>query len=342
MPSDLVAPSTGVDGTAQVAASTLSPERESATPPRDGRGWAVFVALAVVVTLGAIVWMLMAGGGDEPTETDEPAAAVAELDDAEPQAADPAEPDVAGDATVEPPPTDDEGSSGSDITAAAPPAEEQTAPVDPIDPAPEVATDDGAPPPEEQSGDAAATEPEVPDAEPVGQPQSRAAFRDGQVVLFGKVPSREIADEIFDLAASLLGPENVIDEYEIDPTVPPPTTGNLTVEETIEFSSGAAVLPEPVPDILPIGVALMVARPTTEMRIIGHTDGRGSEEANLRLSLARADAVKAYLVEQGIDPARIETVGFGEAFPVASDDTEEGRRQNRRIEFEVQNILGDG
>lgn len=65
----------------------------------------------------------------------------------------------------------------------------------------------------------------------------------------------------------------------------------------------------------------------------GHTDNIGSKSYNLSLSEKRADSVKSYLVSQGISGARISTEGLGFEFPVASNNTDEGRQQNRRVEI---------
>lgn len=67
--------------------------------------------------------------------------------------------------------------------------------------------------------------------------------------------------------------------------------------------------------------------------IAGHTDAVGSDENNLRLSEARAQAVRDYLIEQGIAPERLLAKGYGERHPVATNNTEAGRRSNRRSEF---------
>ena len=79
----------------------------------------------------------------------------------------------------------------------------------------------------------------------------------------------------------------------------------------------------------------MNENPQVRIRIIGHTDNVGSDEANRKLSEGRANAVKDDIVGRGIDTQRIETIGKGESEPVASNDTEEGRAQNRRVEFVI-------
>ncbi|ARU26977.1 hypothetical protein CBR65_05740 [Cellvibrio sp. PSBB006] len=77
--------------------------------------------------------------------------------------------------------------------------------------------------------------------------------------------------------------------------------------------------------------------PDRKIVVEGHTDSTGAEDYNLTLSQRRADAVKTYLVAQGVDEARITAVGKGEGFPVASNDTASGRQQNRRVEVIIEN-----
>jgi len=72
------------------------------------------------------------------------------------------------------------------------------------------------------------------------------------------------------------------------------------------------------------------------LTIAGHTDSQGNDRYNLALSQKRADAVKAYFVNADVDVGLISSVGYGESQPVASNDTDDGRSRNRRIEFKLE------
>ncbi len=80
---------------------------------------------------------------------------------------------------------------------------------------------------------------------------------------------------------------------------------------------------------------ILVKYPQTVIQVEGHTDSTGTESYNMELSARRAEAVKNLLVQRGVDPARILTLAFGESTPIASNDTDYGRAQNRRVEIKV-------
>ena len=79
----------------------------------------------------------------------------------------------------------------------------------------------------------------------------------------------------------------------------------------------------------------LVQYPDSLIDVMGHTDSTGSDQYNLDLSKRRADAVGDYLVLRGVSRARIETIGYGERYPVADNSTEAGRSRNRRVEIRI-------
>jgi outer membrane protein OmpA-like peptidoglycan-associated protein len=80
---------------------------------------------------------------------------------------------------------------------------------------------------------------------------------------------------------------------------------------------------------------ILIKYPETVIQVEGHTDSTGTESYNMQLSARRAEAVKNLLVQEGVGPSRILTMAFGESTPIASNDTEYGRAQNRRVEIKV-------
>lgn len=98
------------------------------------------------------------------------------------------------------------------------------------------------------------------------------------------------------------------------------------------FQSGETQLREEAMASLVEVVDLLQSEPDKEIRIEGHTDSTGDSETNLEISEKRANAVLDALVSLGVDPARFTTAGMGEDFPIASNETDEGRSQNRRVD----------
>jgi len=78
---------------------------------------------------------------------------------------------------------------------------------------------------------------------------------------------------------------------------------------------------------------VLVKYPDTDIEIQGHTDNTGSDKYNMSLSKRRASAVSSYMVSTGVSSRRISTKGFGESAPNYGNDSEDGRAQNRRVEF---------
>lgn len=98
------------------------------------------------------------------------------------------------------------------------------------------------------------------------------------------------------------------------------------------FASGQAQLVEGGQSSLEEVVDLLQTEPDKKIRVEGHTDSRGDAAANLLLSEQRAQAVRDSLINLGVDPGRITAMGMGEDFPIASNDDEEGRARNRRVD----------
>lgn len=82
-------------------------------------------------------------------------------------------------------------------------------------------------------------------------------------------------------------------------------------------------------------VSSLNSNPDTDILVVGHTDNKGTEQYNQGLSLRRADAVKNYAVSQGLSSSRVRTEGKSFNEPIASNDTDEGRAQNRRVEIVI-------
>jgi len=101
------------------------------------------------------------------------------------------------------------------------------------------------------------------------------------------------------------------------------------------FDTGSANLKAGTREKLAKVAGIFLAHPGLKMQVEGHTDSVGSEDFNQRLSQNRADSVRTYLVAQGIGSGSVGTAGFGESQPVASNTTEAGRQQNRRVELVV-------
>jgi outer membrane protein OmpA-like peptidoglycan-associated protein len=109
--------------------------------------------------------------------------------------------------------------------------------------------------------------------------------------------------------------------------------GQSLVLEGIEFETGKSTVTGKSASILDTVVNVLTANPDIAVEVQGHTDNKGKEAANVKLSQRRAESVMEYLVKHGIDAKRLTAKGYGSSKPAATNDTDEGRQKNRRIEF---------
>lgn len=107
--------------------------------------------------------------------------------------------------------------------------------------------------------------------------------------------------------------------------------------KTILFDTAKATIKAESARVLSDITAILKKYPSAKFSIDGHTDSVGSATSNQRLSDSRANEVKNYLIQNGIDEFRLSAVGYGEARPVADNTTKEGRAQNRRVEINLVN-----
>jgi outer membrane protein OmpA-like peptidoglycan-associated protein len=111
---------------------------------------------------------------------------------------------------------------------------------------------------------------------------------------------------------------------------------SITILEQIHFRDGSTVIEPASTRILDALAEVMQQRPEIELvEIGGHTDNRGNPEANLRLSEARARAVRDALVKRGVEPSRLVAKGYGDTRPIDDNKTETGRDKNRRVELRI-------
>ncbi len=109
----------------------------------------------------------------------------------------------------------------------------------------------------------------------------------------------------------------------------------LSMPGNVTFAFDSAKLNPQFDPVLDKLAQTLIEYNKTVIQIAGHTDSTGSHEYNMKLSLQRADSVKAYLASHGVPAARLVTLGAGPDYPIASNDTEEGRAQNRRVEITI-------
>ncbi len=177
-------------------------------------------------------------------------------------------------------------------------------------------------------------------------------FNNGKKVKFKKVsPSKDIADPrdygYYYIDNVIIKPEKedaiiktetqTITKETIKPISPDikVEVGTTFTLNNISFTTGSYDLAEVSFKELDKLVELMNKNPTIEILISGHTDNIGDKKDNLNLSKYRAESVLKYLVSKGINKTRTESEGYGDTKPIANNDTDEGRKTNRRVEVTI-------
>ncbi|MEZ4362357.1 MAG: OmpA family protein [Kofleriaceae bacterium] len=113
------------------------------------------------------------------------------------------------------------------------------------------------------------------------------------------------------------------------------TETKIELKQTVFFDTRKATIKRVSFRLLDDVAQALADHPTLQVRVEGHTDSQGSDKFNLNLSQRRAESVRAYLINKGIDQARMVAEGYGERVPLADNRTSKGRAQNRRVEFVI-------
>ena len=158
--------------------------------------------------------------------------------------------------------------------------------------------------------------------------------------LIGLKPSKAYSIEIE--SAGFVNLSERLDIQSIDVTslemnfkLQPIEVGAVINLKSVLFELGTTNLIEESYSELNVVVDFLKINPKVEIELEGHTDNRGDVKKNLALSQQRVDKIKSYLVSKGINTKRIKGKGFGGSRPIATSNTEEARRLNRRVEFRI-------
>jgi len=109
----------------------------------------------------------------------------------------------------------------------------------------------------------------------------------------------------------------------------------LVAPENITFDTNSSIIKPKFEDLLDKVAEVLQKYPDSDIIVSGHTDSTGNDSINEPLSRNRASSVSSYLISKGVKSSRITSVGYGSRQPIASNSTEAGRAQNRRVEIKV-------
>jgi outer membrane protein OmpA-like peptidoglycan-associated protein len=164
------------------------------------------------------------------------------------------------------------------------------------------------------------------------------AYEEGEnrVVLILKKGNAETWAEVYSYSDSYT--LTIVEKGEVEQEI----TANAILDELnktgkailyINFDSGKSTIKSESMPVVEQIIEMMNQAPDIQISVEGHTDSDGKNEANLKLSEARAKAVMDAIVKGGIDKTRLSSAGFGEEKPIADNSTDEGKAKNRRVEL---------
>lgn len=289
----------------------------AAQPPRPARSRGVLFVLLGLLALsgmGVLGYLIAQSQADDETAAIDPGAPTATEEES---------------SSLDSEPATDDPSSADDAVATGDGSDDDAAALD-VD-----ATDIDEETPED-AGEAADDS-----ADSVVDDSGRTAvFRGGKLYLGGAVPSQEVADVIVQKAMSVVGPDNVVAEYEIDPTVviDPGESTPLYVEDVVLFRFNSVEIDPPFYPLLDLGTLLLSQNPQATLTVVTRTDAVGSEAVNLEVAQRRADAVIEYWISKGVDQDQLIADPRGEEGASESDDQQTAALQ-RRAEFIITGLL---
>ncbi|MEL6983063.1 MAG: OmpA family protein, partial [Actinomycetota bacterium] len=172
-------------------------------------------------------------------------------------------------------------------------------------------------------------------------PPTATIKADGLLYVEGAFANEADAKFFVDDAAEVFGRENIVEAYVVDAAAPEAKVTDVALDKPVLFETGTAVIHPDYIAFLEACAGVLELNPHIVMSVAAYTDSVGSEEFNLELSQRRAQAIVDFYREREIGDDQLLAAGFGEANPVATNDDDEGRSQNRRAMLELLNVVGD-
>ena len=161
---------------------------------------------------------------------------------------------------------------------------------------------------------------------------SPAQVRPGQYVLIAQAPGYRSAKDSVEVTLDAEATLQLL----MDPSRARVTGERIDIQDSVYFETAKDVIQEQSLELLNDVAEVIVAHPElTLIRIEGHTDSRGNADYNRKLSQARADSVRQYLMSQGVSGNRLESIGYGEDKPLDNRNVAEAWEKNRRVDFMV-------